>query len=55
LKARGAFRIPAGLKVEIASPLLCAGATVYAPLKRFYKPNNTCAVVGIGGLGHLAV
>jgi len=41
--------------MEIASPLLCAGVTVFAPLKRFGKPNDTCAVVGIGGLGHLAV
>jgi D-arabinose 1-dehydrogenase-like Zn-dependent alcohol dehydrogenase len=55
LKARGAFRVPAGLRIEVASPLLCAGVTVYAPLKRWYKPNDTCAVLGIGGLGHLAV
>ena len=35
--------------------MLCAGVTVYAPIKRFYKPGMKCAVLGIGGLGHLAV
>lgn len=55
LKAKSAFRVPQNLKVEVAAPLLCAGVTVYAPLKRFGRPNNSCAVVGIGGLGHLAV
>jgi len=44
-----------GFNDALGSPLLCAGVTVYAPLKRWYKPNNTCAVIGIGGLGHLAV
>lgn len=49
------FRVPEGFKEEIGAPLLCAGVTVYAPLKRFYRPNQTCAIIGIGGLGHLAV
>lgn len=58
------FRLPDGINDHVSnigfneslgSPLLCAGLTVYAPLKRFGKPNMTCAVVGIGGLGHLAV
>jgi len=44
-----------GFNESLGSPLLCAGLTVYAPLKRFAKPNMTCAVIGIGGLGHLAV
>ncbi len=35
--------------------ILCAGVTVYAPLKRYAKPGAKCAVVGIGGLGHLAI
>lgn len=35
--------------------MLCAGVTVYAPLKRYVKPGAKCAVVGIGGLGHLAI
>jgi D-arabinose 1-dehydrogenase-like Zn-dependent alcohol dehydrogenase len=48
------FKIPEGFNDAIGSPLLC-GATVFAPLKRYYKPNDSCAVIGIGGLGHLAV
>lgn len=36
-------------------PLLCAGVTVYAPLVRNAQAGFNCAVIGIGGLGHLAV
>jgi len=36
-------------------PLLCAGITTYAPIKRYQKVGGSCAVIGIGGLGHLAV
>ncbi len=36
-------------------PLLCAGITTYAPIKRYQKVGSSCAVIGIGGLGHLAV
>ena len=46
---------PEGLDLSKAAPLFCAGLTVYAPFKRFAKPGQTCAVVGIGGLGHLAI
>ncbi|CAD8158154.1 unnamed protein product [Paramecium pentaurelia] len=52
---RMVFRIPDGFNDALGSPLLCAGVTVFAPLKRYYKPNYSCAVIGIGGLGHLAV
>lgn len=49
-------KIPTGLAPEFAAPMLCAGATVYAPLKRFHAgPGKRVAVVGIGGLGHFAV
>lgn len=34
---------------------MCAGITVYAPLKRFFAPNKRVAIVGIGGLGHMAI
>ena len=51
-----AYAIPEGLSSENAAPLLCAGITVYNPLKRFLtKENMTVAVVGIGGLGHLGL
>jgi D-arabinose 1-dehydrogenase-like Zn-dependent alcohol dehydrogenase len=36
-------------------PLLCAGITTYAPIKRYQKVGGSCAIIGIGGLGHLAV
>jgi len=36
-------------------PLLCAGVTTYAPVKRYQKVGGQCAVIAIGGLGHLAV
>lgn len=50
-----AIKIPEGLDLKEVPPLLCAGVTVYAPLKRFNKIGGKCAVLGIGGLGHLAI
>ncbi|GAX72598.1 hypothetical protein CEUSTIGMA_g54.t1 [Chlamydomonas eustigma] len=51
-----AFKIPDGLDSVSAAPLLCAGVTVYAPLKRLItKPGTRVSVIGIGGLGHLAL
>ncbi|KAJ6896054.1 hypothetical protein NC651_022322 [Populus alba x Populus x berolinensis] len=49
--------IPDNLPLDAAAPLLCAGITVYSPL-RFYgldKPGMHVGVVGLGGLGHVAV
>jgi uncharacterized zinc-type alcohol dehydrogenase-like protein len=54
--ARFAFALPEGLTSAAAAPLLCGGITVYAPLRRFgVGPHSRVAVVGIGGLGHLAL
>jgi uncharacterized zinc-type alcohol dehydrogenase-like protein len=51
-----AYRIPPGLDSAAAAPLLCAGVTVYAPLKRHLKrPGMRVGVLGVGGLGHLAL
>lgn len=48
--------IPAGLPLDGAAPLLCAGITTYAPLVRFgVKAGDAVAVVGLGGLGHMGV
>ncbi|MFJ1757846.1 NAD(P)-dependent alcohol dehydrogenase [Kitasatospora sp. NPDC088134] len=48
--------VPAGLDPAAAAPLLCAGITTYAPLRRWGAgPGRRVAVVGLGGLGHLAV
>src|SRR5512139_2529524 len=52
---RFAFPIPDALASENAAPLLCGGATVYSPLRRWVKPPMRVGVVGIGGLGHLAL
>jgi alcohol/geraniol dehydrogenase (NADP+) len=47
--------IPEKLASENAAPLLCAGLTVYSPLLRYAKHSASVGVVGIGGLGHLAL
>lgn len=53
---RFAHPIPDAIASEHAGPLLCAGTTVFAPLLRNgVKPTDRVAVVGIGGLGHLAL
>ncbi|WP_448318523.1 NAD(P)-dependent alcohol dehydrogenase [Streptomyces sp. CO7] len=49
-------RIPDGLSLDVAAPLLCAGITTYSPLKNWGAgPGKKIAVVGLGGLGHMAV
>ncbi|KAH7566810.1 hypothetical protein JRO89_XS08G0238300 [Xanthoceras sorbifolium] len=50
-------RIPDNLPLDGGAPLLCAGITVYSPLKYFGldKPGMHVGVVGLGGLGHVAV
>ncbi|MFD7612375.1 NAD(P)-dependent alcohol dehydrogenase [Streptomyces sp. NPDC059828] len=49
-------RIPDGLELDVAAPLLCAGITTYSPLKYWnVGPGKKVAVVGLGGLGHMGV
>ncbi|MGE5190088.1 MAG: alcohol dehydrogenase catalytic domain-containing protein [Gemmatimonadota bacterium] len=58
VKAPAAFvhGIPGGLDLAEAAPLLCAGVTVFAPLRRAGNlAGKTVAVAGVGGLGHLAI
>lgn len=44
------------MKSEEAAPLLCAGITVYSPLKYYgAAPNKKVGIIGIGGLGHLGI
>lgn len=53
---RFVLRIPDALKLEHAAPLLCAGITTYTPLRVWGVGEGTrVAVVGMGGLGHVAV
>jgi uncharacterized zinc-type alcohol dehydrogenase-like protein len=50
------LRIPDGLELDVAAPLLCAGITTYSPLRHWRAgPGKRVAVVGLGGLGHMAV
>lgn len=50
------LRIPEGLDLQVAAPLLCAGITTYSPLRHWGAgPGRKVAVVGLGGLGHMAV
>jgi uncharacterized zinc-type alcohol dehydrogenase-like protein len=54
--ARFAFPLPEALDAAQAAPLLCGGITVYSPLRRYQVgPSSHVAVVGIGGLGHIAL
>ncbi|HUA93360.1 MAG TPA: NAD(P)-dependent alcohol dehydrogenase [Terracidiphilus sp.] len=54
--ARFVMPIPDALKSEHAAPLLCGGITVYNPLRTHgINPTSRVGVVGIGGLGHLAI
>jgi uncharacterized zinc-type alcohol dehydrogenase-like protein len=53
--SRFAFPIPEQLKSETAAPLLCGGITVYTPLRRHATSAMTVGIIGIGGLGHLAL
>lgn len=48
--------IPDGIGLEQAAPLLCAGITTFAPLRHWNAgPGKRVAVIGLGGLGHVAV
>jgi uncharacterized zinc-type alcohol dehydrogenase-like protein len=51
-----AYQVPKSIPLERAAPLLCAGITTYSPLRHFgVKSGDQIAVVGLGGLGHMAV
>ncbi|MEV6876118.1 NAD(P)-dependent alcohol dehydrogenase [Amycolatopsis sp. NPDC051128] len=50
------LRVPEGLDPAGAAPLLCAGITMYSPLRRYGAgPGKKVAVLGLGGLGHVGV
>lgn len=51
-----ALRVPNGLDPAGAAPLVCAGITTYSPLRHWnVREGQTVGVVGLGGLGHMAV
>ena len=50
------FRVPDALGLDVAAPLLCAGITLYSPLRHWNAgAGKSVAIVGMGGLGHLGV
>jgi uncharacterized zinc-type alcohol dehydrogenase-like protein len=50
------LRIPDSLPLDAAAPLLCAGITLYSPLKHWNAgPGKKVAIIGLGGLGHMGV
>jgi uncharacterized zinc-type alcohol dehydrogenase-like protein len=50
------LRIPDGIELDAAAPLLCAGITLFSPLARFGAgPGKKVAIIGLGGLGHMGV
>jgi len=56
VKEHYVLRIPEGIELDAAAPLLCAGITVYAPLRQFEAgPGKKVGIMGLGGLGHMGV
>jgi uncharacterized zinc-type alcohol dehydrogenase-like protein len=54
--SRFAYPLPPAMPSQVAAVLLCAGITVYSPLRMYAaEPARKVAVVGVGGLGHLAI
>ncbi|CAK7206656.1 hypothetical protein SEUCBS139899_009460 [Sporothrix eucalyptigena] len=50
------FKIPESVPSELAAPMMCAGVTMYSPLKRNgCGPGKTVGIVGVGGLGHFGI
>jgi uncharacterized zinc-type alcohol dehydrogenase-like protein len=50
------LRLPENIPLDKAAPLLCAGITTYSPLKHWKAgPGKKVAVIGLGGLGHMAI
>ncbi|EMS58457.1 putative cinnamyl alcohol dehydrogenase 1 [Triticum urartu] len=57
IHVRYCYKIPDGYPLEKAAPLVCAGITVYTPMTRhnMNQPGKSLGVIGLGGLGHMAV
>ncbi len=54
--ASAVIALPAGMDLKLAGPMFCGGITVFNPLLQFgIKPTDNVAVIGIGGLGHIAL
>lgn len=56
VKEKFVLRIPDGLDIKAAAPILCAGVTTYSPLRHWgVQAGQHVAIAGLGGLGHMAV
>ncbi|MFO0629702.1 MAG: NAD(P)-dependent alcohol dehydrogenase [Polyangiales bacterium] len=56
VQATAAFKLPEGVDPRTAGPLMCGGITVFSPLVQYgISPTARVGVIGIGGLGHLAL
>ncbi|MFX1580277.1 MAG: NAD(P)-dependent alcohol dehydrogenase [Promethearchaeota archaeon] len=54
--SRFAYPLPAALPSEVAAVLMCAGVAVYSPLRTYAEqPAQKIGIIGVGGLGHLAL
>ena len=54
--SRFAYPLPDTMPAEVAAVLMCAGITVYSPLKLYAKQSSQkICIIGVGGLGHLAI
>ncbi|KAF7319525.1 Phenol 2-monooxygenase [Mycena chlorophos] len=49
------FKVPAGVAPEHAAPLMCGGATVFEIMQTYVRPTDRVGIIGLGGLGHMAV
>ena len=53
---RFAYPLPESMPSEMAAVLMCAGVTVYSPLRSYAaQPSQKICIIGVGGLGHLAI
>jgi D-arabinose 1-dehydrogenase-like Zn-dependent alcohol dehydrogenase len=54
--SRFCYKVPDSIEPKYAGPLMCAGATVFSALYNYnVSPTHRIGIVGIGGLGHLAL
>ena len=50
------FKIPESIPNQYAAPLMCGGATVFGALEMYgVRPTDRVGIIGVGGLGHLAI
>src|SRR5271170_7461936 len=56
VNSRFAIPVPTALESENAAPLMCAGITVYSPMRNHgVRPSSRVGIIGIGGLGHIGI